>query len=173
MSNKESTVKYKDPTCIPPYGSSYKTSNDFRKAQLNKEMTFSYTMIIVSTILFVILGIILSYLIYYFVKRIQDYYTTKNQNETEDEKIREKAGSVIHKVNNEQNDDESYVTRENTINHAENKDDYQTFNDSIQKSIMQFKKYNQKVSKFFQDNYEKKTPDNIDERILDKQFDDW
>lgn len=74
------------------------------------------------------------------------------------------------------NFDDNYGKSNDRSQFAEKKDDFEQFNSSIDSSIKEYKEYNNKIRNFFVKHGMGKSenmPSTIDDRILDKKYDEW
>ena len=118
------------------------------------------------------LGGIIAYTLFRLGKEIKSYLAQRKKSVVNKFKRAEDAGSTSQKMKNEMNDYEDFGRPVDTSKFAENKDDQKKFQDGIQKTIKDYKEYNQKVKRFFETK-DAKAPDVIDTRILDRKYDEW
>lgn len=165
MSNNNQNI------CEPPHSSTFKSENNYRKHLLENEITFAFNMTVIFCVIFILLLILVIYFVYTFINVVINHYKKKNQLKEYENNILQNSGSDIATFSDKQNDNEKY---NNIIKHSERKSDlYSDFTNSIEKTIDQYHKYNQKIRNYFQTNYNEKPPDIIDSRILTQEFDDW
>jgi len=161
-----------DTTCCPPIDGPYKSSFGFRRARLDEEMSFALQMLTVFGGIALALGGIIAYTLFRLGKEIKSYLAQRKKSVVNKFKRAEDAGSTSQKMKNEMNDYEDFGRPVDTSKFAENKDDQKKFQDGIQKTIKDYKEYNQKVKRFFETK-DAKAPDVIDTRILDRKYDEW
>lgn len=114
-------------------------------AQLNYEMQNGYKTLMIFLAIAVILFILLAFCIFNIVKIVQFYWSQK----------RAMADTVKRGTNNPQNrkdDDETYMNRVEAALEAENNDEYLLYTEAINKSISEFKTYNEKLKAYYKEN---------------------
>lgn len=163
-------MQCKDQKCCPPENSRFNSSKDYRLYHLNKEYNYSISMLVIFFVLFIILTGFIIYFGFFLFKKINKYFQEKRKKEQNKSQILNQNFQKY--VNNNNDNYNSFYDRfyddENKNNKSENE-----FLKSIEKSIEKFKLYNFKISRFFKSNYDKETPDVIDKRILNEEFDNW
>lgn len=136
--------------------------------RLENEIRMSTQKLGIYTIIFLVLFGVFVYCIVNVVDLIQFYYSQK--------KSFQQLTVSRKKTNNPANpadDNEVYLTTSDKMN-AENNDEYKRYTDQINKSIAEFKDYNEKLKAFYKDNKPDESPkDIIDQSIITKDKDNY
>ena len=116
---------------------------------------------IVCIAIFLLLGGIFGFCLYKVITIIQFYYNQRSS-------IRDTAsGKTSSNTYGQIDDNEIYITPDNMV--AENDDEYLRYTDHINKSVAEYKTYNEKLKKFYQTNKPgETTQDVIDKGILQR-----
>jgi hypothetical protein len=160
-------------TCNIPSNLSEAERIDYTRNRLNKEISYTYRIL---GIFVVIAGILLVMLVYCIIKIIGVilyFRMRKGEKEIEVKKALNKTGATFTLTNSD-NDNEEYEYNQLKPNeYAEAKDEYYQFHESINKSLGEYKAYNDKVKNFFETTRDKAPPDQYDRRIFDIKQDNW
>ena len=130
----------------------------------------SKTLIIYGVIAMTLLAIF-GYCVYNIVDIVQFYNSQKQtlQSSTDTKDSRAKTSDPT----NPGDDNEHYVNSDDALN-AENNDEYLQYTQQINKSISEFKNYNEKMKAFYRENKPgESAPDLIDKAVLLKESDNY
>jgi len=167
MSNNEGT-------CQIPCQSSTEGQIGWQ-TRLNQEISYAWKVVgTFAAIAFVLVGMFIYCIIKigislaYYLKKKKD--TTKALNKSLTTSL---PGGV--NVDDSNQDNEIYEKRmaEASKNEVGEKDDYYAFQETINKSLSEYKTLNEKLTSFFKDTRDTEAPDQYDRRIFNRNADDW
>jgi hypothetical protein len=145
---------------------------EYLRKRLSGELSYAYRIFGLS----VILGIILMGILLYCVLQISKviiYHRTrlKEQRAKQQGAMQKLQGS--NAVYDAKNDDEFYPPVKDAQDKLSSKDDYQEFQDNINKEMSTYKDYNQKLQDYFKKKCDSDAPDQYDKRVLLPDNDEW
>lgn len=163
-----------DGICRLPWQDSEEGKNGWR-TRLDQEISHAWKVVgTCAAIAFILIGMFIYCVIrigislVYYLKKKRD--TTKAMNKTLTTSL---PGGV--NVNDSNQDDEIYEKRTAEASKKEvgDKDDYYAFQDTINKSLSEYKTLNEKLTSFFKDTRNTDAPDQYDRRIFNRGDDNW
>lgn len=95
----------------------------------------------------------------------------KQQHEKQQGAMQKLQGS--NAVYDSRNDNEIYPPTKDPQDTLSTKDDYQEFQDNINKEMATYKDYNQKLQDYFKKKCDKDAPDQYDKRVILRDNDEW
>lgn len=143
------------------------------KNLLVEKIGYSSKVLGVFTILAIILIAMVVYCVVSIIRAIVFFRKRKAEKDIKRKRALAQSSSTSAMLSNE-NDNEEYTnSRDDPKQYAEAQDDYYKFQDSINKSLNEYKSYNEKLQSFFKSTRNTDAPDQYDTRIFSSSDDNW
>lgn len=144
------------------------------KMLLQDNIKYSFKMLCVFLVLALILLALVLYCVISIMRALMFYVKRKQETKKIKRKIAEKSSNT-NSIMSSDHDNEEYTNSPDNDpkQHAEAQDDFYKFQDSINKSLNEYKTYNQTLQNLFKTTRDKDAPDQYDKRIFDKENDNW
>lgn len=137
---------------------------------IDLEMQLGYKSLAIYSVVAFILICMFVYCIINIVRIVQFYYSQRRA-------LNDATAAIKKNSNNPQNrmdDNEVYINRAEAAMEAENTDEYLQYTESINKSISEFKTYNEKLKAYYKENKPGEVPkDMIDKTIFANESDNY
>lgn len=134
--------------------------------QLHKEVKNATKKLGIFTLIFLVLFVIIVFCIINITKLIVFYFSQRAT-------LRESFKATSNNPNNPKDDHEVYQNLDDMLN-AENNDEYNRYTSQINKSISEYKTYNEKLRKYYKENKPGEKPgDVIDKSVLQREHDNY
>jgi hypothetical protein len=166
----------KDKDCCPFKNSHITSSEQLRKTRLNEEISFAKQIIYSFGGIAIFLFSVVIFCIIRLITITRQYFQYKWLQRRRKSDLVERSGSSSQMFKNKENDDfRDQYQNQKDIKYAEEKNEFEKFQTGIDKSIQQYKAYNEKLKKASKNQTQNDgyVSGQIDKDILDREFDDW